>query len=412
MQNSLRYSLVLLFGITTFTICRAQVDSAGRHPSVVLSSPAVRDSTDTVPQVAIFIPLYLDSAFDAGNNYRYDKSFPKFINPGLEFYEGVQLALDSLKAEHAPLEVRIYDTRSSTQSIAQIVQSPEFRKTGLILGHVTPGELQQLASAALHMNIPFINVNYPNDGGITNNPDLVILNSTLRTHCEGIYRFMQRNYATKPILLFRKKGTQEDRLQHYFMEIEKTTASVPLKIKFITLEDNFDAAALAPHLDSTMETICIAGSLDENFGRSLCQGLASLNKTYPSLIIGMPTWDNINDFNLPEYKDEEIFYTTPFYTNPADNLSKSIQQYFKTKFYSRPSDMVFRGYETTWHFAKLLLQYGKNLSGSIGEKKYKVFDDFDIEPVFLNKQNMTLDYFENKKVYFVKKVDGNVMAVY
>jgi hypothetical protein len=261
------------------------------------------------------------------------------------------------------------------------------------------------------MNIPFINVNYPNDGGITNNPDLVILNSTLRTHCEGIYRYLQRNYATKPILLFRKKGVQEDRLQHYFTEIEKTTASVPLKIKIITLEDNVDAETLLPYLDSTTTTACIAGSLDENFGKSLCQALASLNGTYHSLVIGMPTWDNISDFSLPEYKNEEIIYTTPFYVNPADNISRSIQQYFKTKFYSRPSDMVFRGYETTWHFAKLLLQYGQHLSGSIGEKKFKVFDDFDIEPVFLNKQNMTLDYFENKKLYFIKKVDGNVTAV-
>jgi hypothetical protein len=183
-----------------------------------------------------------------------------------------------------------------------------------------------------------------------------------------------------------------------------------LKIKYITLEDNFNAGTLAPYLDSNTQTICIAGSLDENFARNFCQSLASLNKTYTSCIIGMPTWDNI-DFTGPQYGGEEIIYSTPFYINPADNLVRSIQQYFKTKFYSRPSDMVFRGYETTYRFAKLLLQYGKGLSGSIGEKKYKVFNDLDIEPV-LNKQTMTLDYFENKKLYFIKKVDGNITGVY
>ena len=46
-------------------------------------------------KIAVFAPLYLDSAFDATNGYRYDKNFPKFINPGLEFYEGVQFALSS-----------------------------------------------------------------------------------------------------------------------------------------------------------------------------------------------------------------------------------------------------------------------------------------------------------------------------
>lgn len=387
---------------------QAQADTTGKH----VQAAAGMSTSDSLPrhQVAIFVPLYLDSAFDAANNYRYDKNFPKFINPGLEFYEGAELALDSLEKEHAPLDIQIYDTRSATQSLAQVLQSPSFQKTELIIGQVVSGELQQLAAAASQHNIPFINVNFPNDGGITNNPEFVILNSTLRTHCEGIYKFMQRNYATKPIILFRKKGAQEDHLQHYFMDIEKSTASVPLKIKYITLDDNFTASTLAPYLDSNTQTICVAGSLDEVFARNFCQTLASLNKTYTSSIIGMPTWDNI-EFTGTLYSGEEIIYSTPFYVNPADNLVKSIQQVFKTKFYSRPSDMVFRGYEITYRFSKLLLQTGKGISGSLGEKKYKVFNDFDIQPV-LNKQTMTLEYFENKKLYFIKKMDGNITGVY
>ena len=43
-------------------------------------------SNTSKQRIAVFAPLYLDSAFDATNTYRYDKSFPKFINPGLEFY--------------------------------------------------------------------------------------------------------------------------------------------------------------------------------------------------------------------------------------------------------------------------------------------------------------------------------------
>ena len=416
----MKYLLVLALFLSLAIICPAQVDTTTRRPSATAgqsqpmpdSANRQIDSAGARHQVAIFVPLYLDSAFDAAGEYRYDKTFPKFINPGLEFYEGAQLALDSLQKEDAELDVQIYDTRSTTQSLAQILQSPAFQKTELIIGHVVSGELQQLATAAAHMNIPFINVNFPNDGGITNNPDFVILNSTLRTHCEGLYKFIQRNYATKPIFLFRKKGAQEDRLKSYFTDIEKTTASVPLKIKYITLEDNFDAAALVPYLDSNTQTICIAGSLDESFGRSLVQALSSVNKTYTTCIIGMPTWDNIADFTHPGFSGEEIVYSTPFYTNPSDNLVKSIQQVFKTKFYSRPSDMVFRGYECTYRFSKLLLQYGRNLSGSIGEKKYKVFSDFDIEPVFLNKQTMTLDYLENKKLYFIRKLDGSITGVF
>src|SRR5215211_1795190 len=68
-------------------------------------------------QVAIFTPLYLDSAFDETTSYRYGKAFPKFINPGLEFYEGAELAIDSLNSEGLGLDVLIYDSRSATSNI-------------------------------------------------------------------------------------------------------------------------------------------------------------------------------------------------------------------------------------------------------------------------------------------------------
>lgn len=390
MRKYLGYSLLLILSLRTYAQDTTVVDL--RH------------------RVAVFLPLYLDSAYDATGTYRYDKSFPRFINPGLEFYEGLDLALDTLRKEGLKLEVRIYDTRSAAKSIQQVVADSDFAGTELILGAVVNGgEAQQLAAAGLAQHAPFINVNFPNDASITANPELVILNSTLRAHCEGIYRYLQRNYPTKPLIFFRKKGSQEDRLKGYFTDLDHTTAGVPLKIQYVVLDDNFDAAALEADMDSTVQTICIAGSLDEAFGLRLTGVLAAM-KSYPTALIGMPTWDNI-DFTKPEQAGKEIVYTTPFYINPADTLVKAINQLWKAKFYSRPTDMVFRGYESLYRFGHLLCLHGKDMGGSIGEKKFKVFNDFNIEPVFLNRQSMTLDYFENKKLYFIHKLDGNVTAV-
>lgn len=404
MNKNLRYSLLVLCFVGTLA-ASAQIDTTRR-----ISDTAHQHPDTARRKLLIFAPLYLDSAFDATGNYRYDKSFPKFINPGLEFYEGAQMALDTMQAEHAQLNVQVLDTRSSSTSLPQMLDSASLQGVGLIIGMVdNVRELQMMAAAAHRQDIPFINANYPNDGGITNNPSLVILNSTLRTHCEGVYRLLQRDYATKSLVFFRQKGAQEDRLKGYFDEIGKTTAGVPLKIKYVTLDDVFDAAALAAHLDSTEESVCVAGSLDEAFGYKLCGLLATL-KSYKNTLVGMPTWDNV-DWTKPETAGEEIIYSTPFYINPADTLVKIITQEFKTRFYSRPTDMVFRGYECAYRFGKLLMLRGGGLNGSVGEKKFKVFNDFEILPVFLNRKTMTLDYFENKKLYFIHKKDGVVTAV-
>lgn len=363
-------------------------------------------------KVAVFAPLYLDSAFDHNDEYRYPKNtFPKFINPGLEFYEGVQLALDSLNKEYAPLEIFVYDTRSTTESVTQLLNSRELDSVQLIIAHLSSSEVKIFADAGLKKNVPVINVNVPNDGGVTGNPFFVVLNPTLRTQCEGIYKYIQKYHSLDPIVIFRKKGQLEDRIKMYFDEYGRSTASVPLKVKYVELTDSFSLNQLRVHLDTSSQTLCLAGSLDENFGKRLVQQLAVLNKqNYPSIAMGMPTWDNLS-WNKQEFKGIEIVYSTPFYHMKNDRISTGISSYFNRVMYARPSDMVFRGYEVMFRYARLLIKHGKDLPSNLSSKQAKVFTDFDIQPV-ISRPTMSLEYFENKKLYFLKWEDGVMKGIF
>lgn len=364
---------------------------------------------DTVKKnrIAIFAPLYLDSAFDRNNEYRYTRNtFPKFFNPGLEFYEGAQLALDSLSSEKAEMEVFIYDTRSTHETLEQQLARPELADVGLVIAHCSTNEVRIFSEFARTKNVPFINATVPNDLGITSNPFYIILNPTLKTQCEGIYRYIQKYYSLEPLIVFRKRSPSDDLIKTIFDDFSKNTMSVPLKLKYVVLSDSFTVNELQAHLDSNRRSVCIAGSLDINFGKRLTQHLASIGKQYPITIMGMPTWEAMSrDFSRPELKGVEIIYSTPFYNAKTNPVSVGITSYFNNELYARPTDMVFRGYETTWKFAKLLMQYGKDLSSNLGSKQYQVFTDYDIQPV-INRTTSTLDYFENKKLYFLKWTDG------
>lgn len=363
-------------------------------------------------RIAVFAPLYLDSAFDDQSEYRYAKNvFPKFINPGLEFYEGAQLALDSLNKEKASIAVHVFDTRSSRQNIQQQLAGAELKDINLLVAYCSASEVKVFADAGLQRNIPVINVNLPNDGGVTGNPFFVMLNPTLKTQCEGIYRHLQKFYSLERLLVFRKKGVLEDRIKSYFDEFAKNTVGVPLKLKYIDLTDSFQVNQLSPYLDTLQNTLCISGSLDENFGKRLALQLATLKKqNYKTAVMGMPTWDAIKDFTRPEYRGLEIIYSTPFYTNRTDKVSMSITNTFNTRMFARPSDMVMRGYETIWRFVKLMMLYKSDFASNLSRKEFNVFREIDIQPV-LNKQTMTLDYFENKKLYFLKWQDGMLKSV-
>lgn len=389
-------------GILLIALLFAQVSVRGQVDSLAAEAPH---------RIAIFAPLYLDSAFDGAMEYRYAKNvFPKFFNPGLEFYEGAQLALDSMAKEGKKLEVFVYDTRSSREPLDQLLNRPELDQVELILAHCSGNEVGQFAAAGLKRHIPVINVTIPQDAGVTANPFFVVLNPTLRTECEGIYRYAQKYYAIEPPVVFRKKGELENQIRSYFDDYSKTTRGVPLKLKFVDLPDSFTVEHLKPYLDSVTHTLCIAGTLDINFGRRLTQQLASVYADYPTIIMGMPTWDNIREFARPEFKGPEIVFPTPFYNPKTDRLSTSLNNYFSQAMYARPSDMLFRGYEVTWKFARLLLQYGRDLSSNIANKQFRSFTDFDIQPV-LNRQTRALDYFENKRLYFIKWQDGMIRGV-
>ena len=382
--------------------------------TLLFGSHRLSAQTATGPhKIAIFVPLYLDSAFDSMDNYRYPKNqFPEFINPGLEFYEGVQLALDSLSKEGTPLEVHIIDSKSSSESISDQLNKNELSDVDLIITHCSPSEVRTFADFGLQKNIPVINVNLPNDGGVRNNPFFVMLNSTLKTQIEATYRHIQKYYSVMPVVVFRKKGQIEDLIRNLLNDAGKSSVQTPLRIKYVDLPDSFSISQLRNHLDSTKQTICVAGSLNDNFGKRLAQQLATLNKNYPVKVVGMPTWDGIKDFNKPDYKDLEIIYCTPFYNARIDKVSTSIINHFNNSMYARPSDMVMRGYEAAWRFGKLLAKYGSDLSSNITRREFNVFRDFDIQPVMLNQENLTLDYFENKKLYFLKLQNGVVKAVY
>src|SRR5574338_774185 len=100
-----------------------------------LHASAQKNADPVKQRIAIFAPLYLDSAFDASGNYKFADGLPKYISPGLEFYEGVQLAVDSLAVEGAPLELFVFDTRAAGKSLKQELEQAKNDSIQLIIGY-------------------------------------------------------------------------------------------------------------------------------------------------------------------------------------------------------------------------------------------------------------------------------------
>lgn len=359
-------------------------------------------------RIALFAPLYLDSAFDKNSEYRYGpKQFPKFIVPGLEFYEGALLALDSLRKDGAAIELHVFDNKAANKTIEAQLSSPACQGVDLIITYCSAAELKLFANAGKERKIPVVNINLPNDGGVLQNPYLVLLNSTLPSQCQSIYSYIRNRFSKHQLVVFQKKGPLETRIRSYIEEAARKRGGTPPPIKFVELTDSFTVQQLTPWLDTLKSTVCWVGSVEENFGKRICQQLVGLAKQrYKLTVMGMPTWDGIKEFSKTEFRGADLFFCTPFYSPRTDSLSQSIETFFGNQLYARPSDMVLRGYEAVWRFSKLILRYQKDITLHLGSKEFALFRETDVQPTIFATQPGVIQYYENKKLYYLKWQDG------
>ncbi len=333
--------------------------------------------------------------------------------PALEFYNGVQMAADSLKQEGIVATIEIIDSKKAN-AIQQVYREYNPVKPQMVIGVMqNAAELKQASELALAKKIPFISATYPNDGGISSNPSLVILNSTLKTHCMALYNYLQKNYRSGNIVLCVRKGSADDRIKNYLIEAQKLTEGEKLKWKIASLPDSFTVTQLAVYLDSNKTNTVIGASLDKNFSLHVIEHLSELKSDYNSSIFGMPTWDEL-PLQKKEYQGIDVYYSTPFVSFSGNAAAYSaITKKFKTVANSKPSDMVFKGFEITYRYIKTLYENPESFWENVNNPKYKLFADFNIEMVAAKAHESSLiKYWENNKIYFVKKTDGAIKGVY
>ncbi|HXL58453.1 MAG TPA: ABC transporter substrate-binding protein, partial [Chitinophagaceae bacterium] len=317
--------------------------------------------TDSVSplRIAVLAPLYLDSAFDDYDYKLGNLSIPKYFLPGLEFYNGAMMAVDSLQKEAADLEVWVCDTKKKDQSVDSLAKEMTTLHFSLIIASFSNTVEQKIFSEfSFTNNIPLISATYPNDAYVKGNPFFVMINSTLKTHVENIYRFMQRNYPAAKYIFITRNGSLEEKIRKMFSDYGKKT--YPLNYKTIELTDDLKYNQIFPLLDSTKTNIIICGSVNETFGTNLLKALNE-SATFPLTVVGMPTWDGLKELSALENENLDIIFSTP-YNYPKDNETIAwLSNEYKTKFNGRPSDMFFKGYETMYRFSKLLEKYQNDI---------------------------------------------------
>ena len=359
-------------------------------------------------RVAVFAQLYLDSSFSATGEYEYENEMPRHILPGLDFTEGLLVALDSIQT-NTPIEFNILDLRSADQNIAALEENHFFDSIDLIIGAASGNDYRQLAEVALSYQIPFLSATFPNDGGVTQNPFTILLNPTLPNHLEAMVQFTREKCSHYNILYLRKKGSQEDKIAALMNIANQGKNGKPfVNWKTQTFTDSLDVVMLQSLLDSTKKNLIICGSLEDKWAQQSLSFSPS-SPAYEMEYMGMPNWETLKELNLSKHQDKIVYYPTAFYKEENAAAEKFALK-FTDKTNGKPSDIAYKGYETGICFIPLLMKEKNNFLNEISEPSCNIFTSYQIEPVYLN-QSIQPDYFENKNSYIIQKINRTTTKI-
>lgn len=379
------------------------------HLFIFSQNSFAQHNKQKIYKVGVFAPLYLDSVF---NNYqlRSDKTIPKFIMPAVDFVQGAEIAFDTLSLYNEKVEAFIYDTKSFKEPLLWLIQNKQLDSLDLIIGSVRDLDFKQLSDFSEKRKIPFISATYPNDGGVSDNPNLVIMNSTLKAHCEGIYSYILQNHGTDKIILLKKPGAQEDKIVSYFKALNEQEGKPLLNIQTIHIDSTISPYFLKVRMDSTKRNVIIAGSLDEAFAKTVTDAAFANRKNYPVVLIGMPNWDGFKIFTAKNaYKDFPVHFTTPYFNSKSNWFNTILTNEYNRRYKTKPSDMAYKGFETTYMFTKLLLKYPKDFLSRLNDKSLTIFNEYNFRPVYSKKNARNPDYQENKHLYVMKILNGAII---
>jgi hypothetical protein len=355
-------------------------------------------------RVAIIAPLYLDSVF-AGYHLKSETSIPTYTIGGADFVQGAELAFDTLNLHGRHVEAFIYDSKSATQPVTTLIKNGKLDNMDLIIGSVKQPEYYQVARFAQQKNIPFISATYPNDGGIRQDPNLLIANSTLKAHCEGIFSYILQKHGSDHIYLFHKKN--DNRISNYFKEINFVDGKPLLNIKEVMLDSSASPTGLRYLIDTTKPVVIIGASLNETFSQKLADACYPLSKNNPIVLIGMPNWDGFSCWYRNAYMDFPIRYTTPHYIDKDNPFRKYLFDKYFQLYNIDPSDMVEKGFGITYNFTSILINHPGFFMQNVNDTTFAPFHDFNFRPVYFA-NNPQPDYYENKHLFIMQILNGEI----
>lgn len=363
--------------------------------------PTEIDSVNKV-KVALFLPFLIDKFDTLKANFLPSESFQidKSSIQSIQLYNGVVLALDSLKNMGYIIDLSIHDTQKDSLHTVELLQNPDLLKANLIIGPIFSKQIKIIRNFAKKYSIPMICPSAIPNQALFQYPVLYKINPSRSTQILAIANYLKKqNVSSGNItLLANKKNSKSLKYAQLFADEYNDSLSLKDSIKTIVLEhtSNFNKVKNISKTDTNIFVIASSDIPFISFVFTKLIGLSNSSQHYNSnfKVFG---FEEVLKMNTIDEKYKEVFNLhvsskgNVNYDN--DDVTSFIKLFYET-FEMKPELNAFIGYDLTLSIINQL--FGNEKSESKGMYNKMNFDQIDQQSGFENKAVKLLKYQDYK----------------
>jgi LysM repeat protein len=390
-----------------------------RIPAVV-DSYCNRPETKSHYNVALLIPLYLEG-LDGEGGFVSEAAQERAFSY-LEYYEGIMIALDSVRAKGADIRLTVYDVCDSEAKARGAIWKPEMRNMDLIIGPFFANVFRVVADFALDRQIPIVAPILSDDREILRRyPNMFQVTPGLQTQLKDVADYIVGNFAEDNIILvhnnqqglageiastkqalntginrhfFKRDSSAMAKMDGYYLngvyigervssalvvndtlrrQQRQTGTAVDMdRSRFEGVENVKEMVfsrdgirTLRSNLDKNKRNIVVSLMGSEAIIANYTRQLNQLRDSFDIVVFGVPQWRNYRsvDINYLQRLNTHIFSME--YINYENKNNIDFIKRYRASNHVEPGVMGFRAVETGVFFFSALVQYGSQFQRCI-----------------------------------------------
>ncbi len=286
----------------------------------------------------------------------------------IQFYEGVLLAMDSMRQVGMNIELKVFDTQQNIDAVREAIFSYDFLQTDLIIGPVYPEVQTDVAAIAAKNRIPMVSPLSAQSDKTRQNPYLFQVNPDRDYIAAQTAKLVAEEYFNSNFIVFKTsnyEGTPEGKLVEMIQEKLYNSGFMgkPAGVGFSVYDYEHDGFfGLRRILSHDKENVIFIPSSVEG---ELSIGISNINNLadeYPITLIGTSRFPQYESIQIGHFHNLKLEYISPYWADYNKPSTINFMQKFKSCFYTEPNNFGMQGYDVAFYFLNALKNYGKDFS--------------------------------------------------